>query len=107
ALAASERALDGTLVVVEGHVVRLRGRERVLQSQVDAGVTAAASAHRALDPADVLADDLPALTVADRLLALDLGPFAISCQVRVLQPAEQAEHRRAVSHSAPRRGGDG
>src|SRR5690606_22193893 len=87
ALAAAERALDGALDVVEGHVVGLGGRERVLQRQVDTGVTAAASAHRGLDRADVLADDLPALTVEDRLLALDLGPFAVSCQVRVLQPA--------------------
>src|SRR5690606_13916604 len=88
--ATAECALDGTLDVVERDVVGLGRSQGVLQRQVDAGVTAAACAHGGLDGADVLADDLAALTVQHRLLALDLGPFAMSCQGRALQPAGRA-----------------
>src|SRR5690606_30582701 len=107
ALATAECALDGTLDVVERDVVGLGRSQGVLQRQVDAGVTAAACAHGGLDGADVLADDLAALTVQHRLLALDLGPFAMSCQKRVLQPATQAAHRRAGTHSTSRPRSDG
>src|SRR5690606_11316394 len=100
AFAAAERPLDGALDVVQGYVVALRGRQRVLQREVDAGVTAAARAHGGLDRADVLADDLAALTVQHRLLALDLGPFAMSCQGRVLQPAARAR-TAAPGHILP------
>src|SRR5690606_34415435 len=72
ALAAAQRALDGALDVVDGHVVALRGRQGVLQGQVGGRVAAAAGAHRGLDGADVLADDLAALLVERALLTFDL-----------------------------------
>src|SRR5690606_1962854 len=77
---ATQRALDGAVDVVDRHVAGFGGRQRVLRRQVGASVPASTAPDSPLDGTDVLADDLAALAVVDRLLALDLRPFAVTCQ---------------------------
>jgi len=80
ALGAAQRTLDRPVDVVRRDVVRLRSAESVLERQVGGRIVASAFADSALDGADVLADDLAALIVVGRLLALDLRPLVVTCQ---------------------------
>src|SRR5690606_27843885 len=79
-LGASQGTFDGTVDVVDRHVVRFGSSQRVLEREVGASVPASAASDSRLDGADVLADDLPTLTVVDGLLPLYLRPFAMTCQ---------------------------
>src|SRR5690606_38159237 len=81
ALELARALLDGALDVLRGHVRGLRRVDGEAQPRIHPRI-AATGTRRDRDLADQLRELLPPTSVVDRLLALDLRPFAVSCHGR-------------------------
>src|SRR5690606_14583303 len=77
ALELARALLDGALDVLRGHVRGLRRVDGEAQPRIHPRI-AATGTRRDRDLADQLRELLPPTSVVDRLLALDLRPFAVS-----------------------------